>query len=60
MSWASRLSLRSASIVLTREIAPASDLGCAGATFSEPTKAAGSVRACGSRDAGDGKAIAPD
>ena len=57
-SCASRLSLRSARMALTRAIRPAAAEGGAGATFSESTSATGSLRAAGGRVASDGKAIA--
>lgn len=43
-----------------RAPAPASDDGGAGAMFSEPINATGSLSAGGGRDASDGKAIAPN
>ncbi len=54
---ASRLSLRSARMALTRAMTRAAVVGGAGVTFSEPTKATGSLRAGGGRVASDGKAI---
>src|ERR1017187_5346625 len=60
-SCASRLSPPSARQALRRAKANASDdAGGAGAMFSEPINATGSLRAGGGRVASDGKAIAPD
>jgi hypothetical protein len=57
-SCASRLSLRSDKIALTRAIAPPSDGDEAGFAGSEPVDAAGSAGCC--RDASDGEAIGTD